>query len=53
MQIGAFVSTLMMVGIVTLPWICYLRRRLAILRNVAPFLFSFLVAWVIGLAVGS
>ena len=54
MQIGAFVSTLMMVGVVTLPLeIRYLGRRLAILRNVAAFLFSFLVAWVIGLAVGS
>ncbi len=52
MQIGAFVSTLMMVGVITLPLeIRYLGRKLAVLRNAAAFLFSFLVAWVIGLAV--
>ena len=52
MQIGAFVSTLTMVGVVTLPLeIRYLGRRLAVLRNVAAFLFSFLVAGVISLVV--
>lgn len=53
MQIGAFVSTLMMVGIVTLPVeIKYFGKRAAVLRNVFAFAFSFLVAYVIGLVVG-
>jgi uncharacterized membrane protein YraQ (UPF0718 family) len=49
MQMGAFVSTLMMVGIVTMPVeIKYFGRKLTIYRNLLAFLFSFLVAWVIG-----
>lgn len=49
MQIGAFISTLMMVGIVTLPVeFKYFGKRLAIYRNTLAFLFSFLVAFVIG-----
>ncbi|NCB01911.1 MAG: permease, partial [Spirochaetia bacterium] len=49
MQIAAFVSTLMMVGIVTLPVeIKYFGKRLAIYRNILAFAFSFLVAYVIG-----
>ena len=49
MQIAAFISTLMMVGIVTLPVeIKYFSKRLAIYRNVLAFAFSFLVAFVIG-----
>ena len=49
MQIAAFISTLMMVGIVTLPVeIKYFGKRLAIYRNVFAFAFSFLVAYVIG-----
>jgi len=49
MQIAAFISTLMMVGIVTLPVeIQYFGRRLAIYRNALAFSFSFLVAYVIG-----
>lgn len=53
MQIGAFVSTLMMVGVVTMPVeIKYFGKKLTILRNVAAFFFSFLVAYVIGLVVG-
>ena len=52
MQIGAFISTLMMVGIVTMPVeIKYFGKRLAILRNLLAFIFSFLVAIIIGLAV--
>ena len=48
-QIAAFVSTLMMVGIVTLPVeISYFSKRLAIYRNTFAFLFSFLVAAIIG-----
>jgi len=53
MQMGAFVSTLMMVGVVTAPVeIKYFGRRMTILRNGLAFLFSFLVAWVIGVVVG-
>ena len=49
MQIAAFVSTLMMVGIVTMPVeIKYFGKRLTILRNVFAFIFSFLVAFIIG-----
>ncbi|MCT4620313.1 MAG: permease [Marinisporobacter sp.] len=49
MQIGAFISALMMVGIVTVPVeIKYFGKRMAILRNIFAFLFSFLVAYVIG-----
>jgi uncharacterized membrane protein YraQ (UPF0718 family) len=53
MQIGAFVSTLMMVGVVTMPVeMKYFGKRLTILRNVLAFIFSFVVAYVIGLVVG-
>jgi len=53
MQIGAFVSTLMMVGIVTMPVeIKYFGKRLTILRNLFAFIFSFVVAYVIGKVVG-
>ncbi|MGD9473884.1 MAG: permease [Eubacteriaceae bacterium] len=49
MQIGAFISALMMVGIVTLPVeIKYFGKKLAIARNILAFLFSFVVALVIG-----
>ena len=49
MQMGAFVSTLMMVGIVTMPVeMKYFGRKLTIYRNLLAFVFSFLVAWVIG-----
>ena len=52
MQIGAFVSTLMMVGIVTMPVeVKYFGKKLTILRNVLGFIFSFLVAYIIGLVV--
>ena len=44
MQLGAFISTLMMVGIVTLPIDQkYFGLKLAIYRNGFAFLFSFLV----------
>ena len=53
MQIGAFVSTLMMVGVVTLPVeIKYFGKRVAILRNCIAFIFSFVIAYIIGLVVG-
>ncbi|MGH4118201.1 permease [Clostridium sp.] len=49
MQIGAFISTLMMVGIVTVPIeIKYFGKKLTLLRNVFAFIFSFLVAFIIG-----
>jgi uncharacterized membrane protein YraQ (UPF0718 family) len=52
MQMGAFVSTLMMVGVVTMPVeMKYFGRKLTIYRNLLAFLFSFLVAWVIGVVV--
>lgn len=48
-QIGAFVSTLMMVGLMTLPVeIKYFGKRLTIIRNVLAFIFSFIVAVIIG-----
>ncbi|WIF94354.1 permease [Caminicella sporogenes] len=54
MQIGAFISTLMMVGIVTAPVeIKYFGKRITIARNVLAFLFSFLVAYIIGKVVVS
>lgn len=52
MQIAAFISTLMMVGIVTLPVeIKYFGKRISILRNLLAFIFSFIVAYLIGLVV--
>lgn len=52
MQIGAFISSLMMVGIVTMPVeMKYFGKKLTILRNVLAFVFSFIVAYIIGLVV--
>lgn len=52
MQIGAFVSTLMMVGVVSAPVEAkYFGRKLTILRNLLAFLFSFIVAYIIGMVV--
>lgn len=49
MQIAAFVSTLMMVGIVTLPLeIKTFGKRATIIRNVSAFVFSLIAAVVIG-----
>lgn len=49
MQIAVFISTLMMVGIVTIPLeINYFGKKAAILRNSFAFAFSFLVAILIG-----
>jgi uncharacterized membrane protein YraQ (UPF0718 family) len=51
MQMGAFVSTLMMVGVVTLPAeISFFNRRTALMRNALAYVFSLLVALIIGLA---
>ena len=52
MQIAAFVSTLMMVGIVTLPVeVKYFGKKVSYTRNVLAFMFSFIVAIVVGMAV--
>ena len=49
MQIAVFISTLMMVGIVTFPLEKeYFGFKVAILRNVLAFAFSFIVAIVMG-----
>ena len=49
MQIAVFISTLMMVGVVTLPVeIKYFGKKATLLRNIMAFVFSFVVAMVIG-----
>lgn len=49
-QIAAFVQTLMMVGIVTLPMeIKYFNKKVAILRNILSFVLSIGLAYLIGL----
>lgn len=49
MQIAVFISTLMMVGIVTLPVeIKYFGKKAVVLRNVLAFAFSYIVAVTIG-----
>ncbi|MBN2851242.1 MAG: permease [Clostridia bacterium] len=54
MQIGAFISSLMMVGIVTIPVeIKYFGKKITYLRNALAFLFSFLVAFIIGWVVNT
>ncbi|MHB8076038.1 permease [Desulfosporosinus fructosivorans] len=53
MQIAVFISTLMMVGIVTIPLeIKYFGRKATILRNSLAFMFSFIVAIAIGVVLG-
>ena len=50
MQIAAFISTLMMVGVVTLPAeISTFNGKVALLRNGLAYLFSLLVALVVGI----
>lgn len=49
MQIAVFISTLMMVGIVTIPVeVKYFGNKATILRNALAFIFSFIVAAAIG-----
>ncbi len=49
MQMGAFISALMMVGVVTAPVETkYFGRKVTIYRNLFSFIFSFIVAWIIG-----
>jgi len=53
MQIGSFISTLMMVGVVTIPVeIKYFGKKMTLLRNLMAFIFSFFVAYVIGKVAG-
>lgn len=53
MQIGAFISALMMVGLLTIPMeITFFGKKSTIIRNVLAFLFTFIVAFVIGKVVG-
>lgn len=52
-QIAVFISTLMMVGIVTLPVeMKYFGKKAAIVRNVLAFAFSFAVALAVGAVMG-
>lgn len=52
MQIAVLISTLMMVGIVTMPVeMKYFGKKLTLYRNGLAFLFSFLVAYIIKLVV--
>ena len=52
-QIGTFVSTLMMVGVITIPIeIEYFGRRLTFGRNILAFIFSLFVGYIIGKVVG-
>ncbi len=49
MQIAAFVSALMMVGLVTIPVeIQYIGKKATIIRNLLAFVFSILVAIIMG-----
>ena len=49
MQIAAFISTLMMVGVVTMPVeIRYFGKKAALVRNAAAFGFSLIVAFAMG-----
>ncbi len=51
MQIAAFVSTLMMVGIVTIPMeIKTFGKRATLVRNASAYVFSLVVAFVMGVA---
>ncbi|MHB1485711.1 MAG: permease [Saccharofermentanales bacterium] len=54
MQIAAFISSLMMVGVVTMPVeFKYFGKKLTIMRNLLAFVFSFIVAAIIGMVVKS
>lgn len=49
MQIAAFISTLMMVGIVTIPLeMKFFGKKAAIIRNIEAYIFSLVVALVMG-----
>lgn len=49
MQIAAFISTLMMVGVVTIPLeMKYFGKKAALIRNTEAFIFSLIVAYIMG-----
>ena len=53
MQIAAFISSLMMVGVVTMPLeIQHFGKKAALLRNALAFVFAFVAALVIGKVMG-
>lgn len=53
MQLGVFISSLMMVGVMTIPVeIKYFGKKITILRNILAFSFSIFVAIIIGKVVG-
>ena len=53
MQVAAFVSTLMMVGVATAPVeMKYFGKKLTLIRNIMAFVFSLFVALIIGWVVG-
>lgn len=53
MQLGAFISALMMVGVMTIPVeIKFFGKKTTFIRNILAFLYSFIVAIVIGKVVG-
>lgn len=53
MQIAAFVSSLMMVGVVTMPLeMKHFGKKASLLRNLLAFVFAFVAAFVIGKVMG-
>ncbi|MCF6464749.1 permease [Clostridium sp. Cult2] len=53
MQLGAFISSLMMVGVMTIPVeVKFFGKKITILRNILSFIFSLFVAIIIGKVVG-
>ena len=51
-QIAAFISSLMMVGIMTMPVeIQYFGKKASIMRNITAYLFSLLAAVIVGMVV--
>lgn len=49
MQIAAFISTLMMVGVITLPVeMKYFGKKATIIRNAEAFIFSLIIAFIMG-----
>lgn len=53
MQVAVFISTLMMVGVITAPMeIRFFNRKTMLLRNGLSLLFSFIVAFILGKVVG-
>ncbi len=54
LQIAVFVSTLMMVGVVTMPLESqFFNRRIALYRNSFSFVFAFVVAYVLWKVIGT